>query len=518
MTVTPLAAHPPGVGHRRLPAAARRPGAGLGRRDLEAHRGLHRRACSSSCHSPRRTTSSRPSPTPARRSGSGPPRRSSSGWRCSSGRTRSSSTTRATVADLIQVESGKNRRMAIEETCDPPMVMSHYLKRAAKLLAPTKRGGPVPMLTSSTEIRQPKGVVGIIAPWNFPFATGISDAIPALMAGNARGAEARQQDGALAALRRPDAGGGRPAGRPVPGRLRRGPGRRPDADRPRRLRDVHRLHRHRQGDRRAGRPQPHRLLPGARRQEPDDRAGRRRPRRKPCRARSSARSATPARSACTSSGSTCRSPATTSSRTAFVAARRGRWTSAPPTTSGRRWARWSPPDHMRRVKSHVDDAVAKGATVLCGGKPRPDLGPGVLRADDPRRRHEGHALRRHRNLRTRGGAAQVPHGRRSRRAGQRHRLRPQRLGLGQRHRRRAGGGRAHRVRQRQHQRHPGHRLRRQGHAVRRRQELRRRRPPRRPGPAQVHRRAEHGRAEEAGHGPAARAGLREVRRRACCPG
>lgn len=89
-----------------------------------------------------------------------------------------------TTTDLIQAESGKNRRMAIEETCDPPMVMSHYLKRAAKLLAPVRRGGPVPFLTNSTEIRQPKGVVGVIAPWNFPFATGISDAIPALMAGN----------------------------------------------------------------------------------------------------------------------------------------------------------------------------------------------------------------------------------------------------------------------------------------------------------------------------------------------
>ena len=89
-----------------------------------------------------------------------------------------------TTADLIQAESGKNRRMAIEETCDPPMVISHYLKRAAKLLAPTRRGGPIPVITSSTEIRQPKGVVGIIAPWNFPFATGLSDAVPALMAGN----------------------------------------------------------------------------------------------------------------------------------------------------------------------------------------------------------------------------------------------------------------------------------------------------------------------------------------------
>jgi succinate-semialdehyde dehydrogenase/glutarate-semialdehyde dehydrogenase len=85
-----------------------------------------------------------------------------------------------TTADLIQAESGKNRRMAIEETCDPPMVMSHYIKRAPKLLASVKRGGPVPFFSTSTEIRQPKGVVGIIAPWNFPFATGLSDAIPAL--------------------------------------------------------------------------------------------------------------------------------------------------------------------------------------------------------------------------------------------------------------------------------------------------------------------------------------------------
>ena len=89
-----------------------------------------------------------------------------------------------TVVDLIQAESGKARRMAFEETCDVPMVISHYLKRAPKLLKPVRRGGPVPIVSTSTEIRRPKGVVGIIAPWNFPFATGLSDAVPALMAGN----------------------------------------------------------------------------------------------------------------------------------------------------------------------------------------------------------------------------------------------------------------------------------------------------------------------------------------------
>ena len=89
-----------------------------------------------------------------------------------------------TVVDLVQAESGKARRMAFEETCDVPMVISHYLKRARRLLRPVRRGGPVPLLSTSTEVRRPKGVVGVIAPWNFPLATGLSDAVPALMAGN----------------------------------------------------------------------------------------------------------------------------------------------------------------------------------------------------------------------------------------------------------------------------------------------------------------------------------------------
>src|SRR3546814_7949277 len=64
------------------------------------------------------------------------------------------------------------------------MVAGYYIKRAPKVLADKKHAGPVPVVSSSLETRQPKGVVGIIAPWNFPFATGISDSIPALIAGN----------------------------------------------------------------------------------------------------------------------------------------------------------------------------------------------------------------------------------------------------------------------------------------------------------------------------------------------
>lgn len=88
------------------------------------------------------------------------------------------------ITDLVQSGTGKNRRMAFEESCDVPMVISHYLKAAPKLLADRRRGGPIPVLSSSVELRSPKGVIGVIAPWNFPFAMALSDAIPALMAGN----------------------------------------------------------------------------------------------------------------------------------------------------------------------------------------------------------------------------------------------------------------------------------------------------------------------------------------------
>ncbi|WP_330250037.1 succinic semialdehyde dehydrogenase [Nocardia sp. NBC_00565] len=89
-----------------------------------------------------------------------------------------------TIADLIQIGCGKTRRMAFEESCDVPMVISHYLKTARRVLKPKRRGGPVPLITTSTEEHRPKGVVAVIAPWNFPFAIALSDSMPALMAGN----------------------------------------------------------------------------------------------------------------------------------------------------------------------------------------------------------------------------------------------------------------------------------------------------------------------------------------------
>ena len=45
--------------------------------------------------------------------------------------------------------------------------------------------GVVPGLTRVEVNRVPKGVVGIISPWNYPFTLALCDGLPALLAGNA---------------------------------------------------------------------------------------------------------------------------------------------------------------------------------------------------------------------------------------------------------------------------------------------------------------------------------------------
>ena len=89
------------------------------------------------------------------------------------------------LLDLIQLESGKTRLHAFDEILDMAGVTRHYAKKAPSYLAPRKALGAMPLLTQSTTYRVPKGVVGIVAPWNYPLSMTITDALPALVAGNA---------------------------------------------------------------------------------------------------------------------------------------------------------------------------------------------------------------------------------------------------------------------------------------------------------------------------------------------
>lgn len=87
--------------------------------------------------------------------------------------------------DLIQLESGKVRFHAFEEIADAAIVASYYGHSAATHLTTRGRFGMLPLLTQVEEQKVPKGLVGFIAPWNYPLSMAITDIIPALMAGNA---------------------------------------------------------------------------------------------------------------------------------------------------------------------------------------------------------------------------------------------------------------------------------------------------------------------------------------------
>jgi succinate-semialdehyde dehydrogenase/glutarate-semialdehyde dehydrogenase len=65
------------------------------------------------------------------------------------------------------------------------MTARYYARSFERHLHPSKRVGIVPVLTQVEVNRVPKGVVGIISPWNYPFTMALSDGLPALMAGNA---------------------------------------------------------------------------------------------------------------------------------------------------------------------------------------------------------------------------------------------------------------------------------------------------------------------------------------------
>jgi succinate-semialdehyde dehydrogenase / glutarate-semialdehyde dehydrogenase len=87
--------------------------------------------------------------------------------------------------DIVQMECGKARLHAFEELADTAVVARHYAFRAERYLRPRLRRGLFPGMTLAWEFHHPIGVVGYIVPWNYPLNLSITDAIPALMAGNA---------------------------------------------------------------------------------------------------------------------------------------------------------------------------------------------------------------------------------------------------------------------------------------------------------------------------------------------
>lgn len=91
------------------------------------------------------------------------------------------------IERLLIAETGKSATDAAQEVPLLIMILSYYIKTVEKAMAPDSRPAPLPFL-SIKKIAvhyRPRAVVGIIAPWNYPVANAMMDAIGALAAGAA---------------------------------------------------------------------------------------------------------------------------------------------------------------------------------------------------------------------------------------------------------------------------------------------------------------------------------------------
>lgn len=91
---------------------------------------------------------------------------------------------RSELLDLLQLETGKARLHAFEEVADVANNARYYAARAPSVLSRDRRRGGMPLLQRVEAYQHPVGVAGFIAPWNYPLALVLSDALPALVAGN----------------------------------------------------------------------------------------------------------------------------------------------------------------------------------------------------------------------------------------------------------------------------------------------------------------------------------------------
>jgi acyl-CoA reductase-like NAD-dependent aldehyde dehydrogenase len=92
------------------------------------------------------------------------------------------------IALLISRETGKPVSEAVSMEITPTLdLMQYFARRTARLLKPEKIGiGQYGLMGRSSRIvYKPLGVVGIISPWNFPWAIPLGEVVMALMAGNA---------------------------------------------------------------------------------------------------------------------------------------------------------------------------------------------------------------------------------------------------------------------------------------------------------------------------------------------
>lgn len=106
---------------------------------------------------------------------------------------------RELLLDAVQTETGKTRGQAFEEVFQSANVARYYAVSARRALASRSRRGGIPLVIRTRVSYRPKGLIGVITPWNYPLSLAAMDVLPALAGGNAVIQKADDQ-GALSIL------------------------------------------------------------------------------------------------------------------------------------------------------------------------------------------------------------------------------------------------------------------------------------------------------------------------------
>jgi succinate-semialdehyde dehydrogenase/glutarate-semialdehyde dehydrogenase len=92
---------------------------------------------------------------------------------------------REELLDILQTESGKSRTQAFEEIFQAASVTRYCALSAQGLLRERPRRSAIPFVLRARVSYRPKGLIGVVTPWNHPISLTAMDVVPALATGNA---------------------------------------------------------------------------------------------------------------------------------------------------------------------------------------------------------------------------------------------------------------------------------------------------------------------------------------------
>ncbi|TFC91036.1 MULTISPECIES: succinic semialdehyde dehydrogenase [Cryobacterium] len=87
------------------------------------------------------------------------------------------------LQDTVQAETGKTRGQAFEEVFQAAGVTRFNALAARGVLRGGRRRSAIPLVITAAVSYRPKGVAGVITPWNYPLSLAAMDVVPALAAG-----------------------------------------------------------------------------------------------------------------------------------------------------------------------------------------------------------------------------------------------------------------------------------------------------------------------------------------------